>query len=71
MIMEYKGFTIQTVADMPTLYEIKFAGRGKLAAALEGSFTTPTLARSKIDLYLNSGGTKKVVSDETSDKVGV
>ena len=69
MKIEYMGFTVQPVDNMPTLYEIKFKGQGKLATALHGNFTTPTLAKNTIDVYLKGASSKKAVTNETGSSV--
>lgn len=71
MRTEYMGFWVQPVENMPTIYEIKFQGSGRLAEALQGNFTSPTIAKNTIDLYLKGAHTKKAVKNEASDKVGV
>jgi len=63
--IEHKGFVIQQVPKMPSLYEIKFDGSGKLADALHGTFTTLALAQNRINLYVEGSLSKKVVKNET------
>ena len=68
MRFEHKGFYIQPVESMPSSYEIKFQGQGKLATALHGYYTSRSVAVKTIDTYLN-GGLKKAVVNEAGNKV--
>jgi hypothetical protein len=68
MKTEYRGFIIQSIPSLPNLFEIKFNGSGRLADALQGNFTTPLLARSRIDMYVEGVLPKKAVKNEADSK---
>ena len=57
--IEHRGFLVRSVDNLPNIYEIKFNGTGKVANALQGQFTTPVLAKFRIDQYLEGSLSKK------------
>lgn len=64
--MKYKDFLIIPASVSPNLVEIKFDGSGRVADALHGLFSSPTLAKERIDLYLTGNLPKrKAKNDQT------
>jgi hypothetical protein len=53
--MEYKGYYISPVKEHPKVYYISTVGRGgKVPDVMTGFFTSPTVAREIIDIYVAS-----------------
>lgn len=51
----HEGYQIKPHKEVPTCYVVALDGKGgSVPAALDGLFTTPTLAVEAIDRYLNS-----------------
>lgn len=54
-IYEYEGYQIKPFKESPSLYVIVTSGRGgKIPDVLVGLFTSKTLAKQNIDLYLST-----------------
>lgn len=52
-IIEYKGYQIKPDSKLPSNYIVVTAGRGgKIPAMLDSLFTTPSIAKETIDIYL-------------------
>ncbi len=62
MTIEYMGYHIQPVKNMPTSYEVIFPGKGKMPNLLSGIFTSTGLAKTQIDKYLRIGSHAQTVS---------
>lgn len=54
--MEYKNYNIQ-LHKATANYTIHSIGKGALPKVLSGLFTTPAIAKSHIDRYVNNKGT--------------
>ena len=53
--MDYKGYYISPVKEHPKSYYISTVGRGgKIPDMMTGSFTSITVAREVVDIYLAS-----------------
>lgn len=58
-IKEYKGYQVKPHPQMNSHYVVVTAGRGgKIPNYLEGMFTSPAIAHSRIDTYLDSKESK-------------
>ncbi len=64
--MEYEGYKIKPAKAMPSLYEILFDGKGKVAKALEGLYTSKGAAILAIDKYLKLGSHAKAATESGS-----
>lgn len=52
-IQEYRGYQIKPDSKFPSNYIVVTAGRGgKIPAVLDSLFTTPSIAKETIDIYL-------------------
>ena len=62
---EYKNYYIKPHKEVPTCYIIVTTGKGgKIPDCLSGMYTTRTLAKLEIDLYLDN----KPVKEKEDDK---
>lgn len=53
--MNYKGYIIKPLKNMPTIYQVVTEGQGgKVPAVLESLFTTRKIAMETIDAYLET-----------------
>lgn len=69
-VFEYKDYYIQPHKEHPSSYVIVTAGKGgKIPNCLSGMYTTRTIAKVDIDLYLNSKPIKDK-SDATTVNTG-
>lgn len=54
-VIEYNGYQIKPHKEIPTCHIVVTSGRGgKIPNALDGLFTTPTIAKEAVDKYLAS-----------------
>lgn len=63
--MKYKDFIIQPASGSPNLVEIRFDGQGKLAEALTGFYSSSTVAKTRIDAYLEGRLGKRAKNAQT------
>jgi len=63
---EYKSFYIKPHKDHPHCYIVVTTGKGgKIPDCLSGMYTTRTLAKSEIDIYLDNKPIKENKNGET------
>lgn len=65
-MMKYQDYQIVPAKLNPNSYEILFDGRGKVAAVLQGLYTSPTQAMGAIDRYLKLGSHAKTAVESGS-----
>lgn len=72
MSLEYRGYIIKPFAPVPNVYVVATAGRGgSIPKVLEGTFTSPTVAKTIIDIYEDSKETEEPKNDKKLVKRGV
>ena len=68
--MKYKDYLIVPSTVSPNLVEIKFDGSGRVAEALQGLFSSPTLAKDRIDFYLTGKLVKRSAKNDQTVSEG-
>lgn len=70
-IIEYRGYQIKPHKEHPSNYIIVTTGKGgKIPDMFSGLFTSTGLAKTLIDVYLDTKSTKELRNDKTSNQSG-